>query len=84
MSDAFLGEVRAMPYENVPVGWAACNGALVEPNSNAALFSLIGYTYGGGRGGNTQFALPNIPPLAGKEGTLQYCIAIQGTYPQRP
>ncbi len=82
MSDAFVGEVRAMPYGFVPSGWALCNGALLDSASSAALFSLLRYRYGGD--GRTQFALPNIPPLAGKEGTLQYCIALQGRYPPRP
>ena len=81
MGDAFLGEVRAMPYEYVPQGWAPCNGQLMQPSSNPALFSLLGDIYGGD--GKTSFALPNIPPLQGKQGTLQYCIAVQGTYPPR-
>ena len=82
MIDAIIGEVRAMPYEFVPTGWAPCNGALLHVDGNAALFSLLGDTYGGD--GKTTFALPKIPPLAGKEGTLQYCIAVQGTFPLRP
>ena len=81
MGDAFLGEVRAMPYEYVPQGWAPCSGQLMQPSSNPALFSLLGDNYGGD--GTTSFALPNIPPLQGKEGTLQYFIAITGVFPPR-
>ena len=70
-----------MPYEYAPQGWAPCSGQLLPVASNAALFSLLGFTYGGD--GRSTFALPNIPPLQGKEGTLQYCIAIQGAFPPR-
>jgi microcystin-dependent protein len=81
MSEAFLGEVRAMPYLYAPDGWAPCQGQVMQIATNAALYSLIGNIYGGSA--PTTFALPNIPPFAGKEGTLQYCIAIQGIYPPR-
>lgn len=79
--DAFVGEVRAMPYGFVPTGWAQCQGQLMQISANAALYSLLGITYGGD--GTTTFALPNIPPLQGKTGSLQYCIATTGVYPQR-
>ncbi|HVG80773.1 MAG TPA: tail fiber protein [Methylomirabilota bacterium] len=81
MAEQYIGEVRAMPFGFVPQGWAACSGQLLQPSSNAALFALLGYTYGGD--GATTFALPNIPPLQGKQGSLQYCIAIQGLFPPR-
>jgi microcystin-dependent protein len=81
MANAFIGEVRAMPYEFVPQGWAPCQGQLLQPSSNPALFSLLGTTYGGD--GKTTFALPTLPPLQGKEGTLQYCIAVTGVFPPR-
>ena len=58
MGDAFLGEVRAMPYDYVPQGWAPCSGQLLQPASNTALFSLIGFTYGGD--GKTTFAVPDL------------------------
>jgi microcystin-dependent protein len=81
MADAFLGEVRAFPYLFAPQGWAPCQGQLMQAATNTALYSLIGNTYGGTA--PTSFALPNIPPFAGKEGTLQYCIAILGVFPPR-
>jgi microcystin-dependent protein len=82
MSDAFLGEVRAMPYGFVPQGWAACQGQLLPLSQNVALFSLLGTAYGGD--GRIDFALPALPPLQGQGGSLQYCISIQGIFPQRP
>lgn len=81
MGDAFIGEVRAMPFGFVPQGWAACQGQLMTVPSNAALFSLIGFTYGGDQ--QTVFALPNLPPLESKSGSLQYCIAVTGMFPPR-
>lgn len=56
--DPFLGEIKAVGFNYAPQGWALCNGALLNVNSNAALFSLLGATYGGN--GTTTFALPNL------------------------
>lgn len=81
MGDVFVGEVRAMPFGFVPQGWAACSGQLLQVSGNTALFSLLGFTYGGN--GATAFALPNIAPLESKQGLLQYCIATLGNYPPR-
>jgi microcystin-dependent protein len=82
MSDIFLGEVRAMPFGFAPRGWAPCEGQLVPIARNRALFTLIQATYGGD--GRSNFGLPKLAPLAAKTGTLQYCIATEGTWPQRP
>jgi|GEM_PF-2760927 len=78
----FIGEVRAMPFGFAPPGWMACKGQLLPIGSNTALFSLLQITYGGD--GETDFGLPHLPPLAAETGTLQYCIAVAGTYPGRP
>lgn len=82
MSDAFVGEVRAMPFNFAPSGWAFCQGQLIQLSQNMALFSLLGTTYGGD--GRSTFALPTLDPLPGQCGTLNYCIALQGIFPQRP
>jgi microcystin-dependent protein len=80
MSDAYLGDVRAMSFDFVPHGWAACNGQLVPLAQNQALFSLLGTTYGGD--GQTTFALPALPGVPAQGGAeLTYCIAMQGYYP---
>jgi microcystin-dependent protein len=52
-----LGDIRWIAATTVPSGWAACDGSLVSIASNAALFSLLGTTYGGD--GTTTFALPD-------------------------
>lgn len=58
MSDYFLGEIKLLPYEWPPKGWALCAGQLLSIASNQALFSLIGTTYGGN--GTTTFGLPDL------------------------
>ncbi len=58
MSEQFLGEIRIVSFNYPPKGWAFCNGQLLSIQQNAALFSLLGTTYGGN--GQTNFALPNL------------------------
>jgi microcystin-dependent protein len=58
MSDQFLGEIRAFPFNFAPLGWAMCNGQIMSLAQNTALFSLLGTTYGGD--GRSTFALPNL------------------------
>jgi len=58
MSDQFLGELRAFGFNFAPKGWGFCNGQLLSIQQNAALFSLLGTTYGGN--GVTTFQLPNL------------------------
>lgn len=57
MAEPFLSEIRIMPFEFAPKGWALCNGQLLPINQNQALFSLLGTTFGGN--GQTNFALPD-------------------------
>lgn len=54
----YLGEIMLVPFGYAPQGWALCNGQLLPINSNQALFSLLGTTYGGN--GVTTFALPDL------------------------
>ncbi len=58
MSEPFLGELRLVPYNFAPRGWAACNGQVLSIAQNTALFSLLGTTYGGN--GTTTFNLPDL------------------------
>lgn len=58
MTDPFLAEVRIFGGTFAPYGWALCNGQLMPISQNAALFSLLGTTYGGD--GRSTFALPNL------------------------
>lgn len=54
----FLGEIRMFAGTFPPRGWAFCEGQLLPINTNQALFSLLGTTYGGD--GRTTFALPDF------------------------
>ncbi|MEL6567046.1 MAG: tail fiber protein [Pseudomonadota bacterium] len=45
--DAFIGEIRIMPYTYCPRNWTATNGQELPIAQNQALFSLMGSTYGG-------------------------------------
>lgn len=56
--DPFVGEIRLFPWEWPPRGWLLCAGQLMSIQQNAALFSLLGTTYGGN--GITTFALPDL------------------------
>lgn len=58
MSTPYLAEIRIFTFNFAPKGWAMCNGQLMAINQNAAVFSLLGTTYGGN--GTTTFALPNL------------------------
>jgi microcystin-dependent protein len=77
--DVFLGSLLLVPYNFVPVGWALCNGQILQISQNTALFSLIGTTFGGD--GVTTFALPDHRTQA--PNGLTWIIAVQGIFPSR-
>lgn len=56
--ESYVGEIRLLPYNFAPVGWADCNGQLISISENETLFMLLGTTYGGD-GVNT-FGLPDL------------------------
>lgn len=56
--DPLLGQIIMFGGNFAPRGWALCDGQLIAISSNAALFSLLGTTYGGD--GRTTFALPDL------------------------
>jgi microcystin-dependent protein len=58
MSDPFVAEIRAFPFNFAPRGWAWCDGQILPLSQNTALFSLLGTTYGGD--GKSTFALPDL------------------------
>lgn len=66
--DPFVAEIRILPFNFAPRGWAQCNGQLLPISQNTALFSLLGTTYGGD--GRSTFALPdmqgNVPMQPGQ------------------
>ena len=56
--EAFIGEIKLFAGNFAPRDWAFCNGQLLQISQNAALFSILGTTYGGD--GITTFALPDL------------------------
>lgn len=60
LSDGELvGSVAAFSGSTLPSGWLLCDGSAVSRETYAALFSVIGATYGAGDG-STTFNLPNL------------------------
>ncbi len=55
----FIGQVAASALASAPRGWLTCDGAAVSRTTYAALFALIGTTYGAGNG-TTTFNLPDL------------------------
>ena len=74
----FVGQVQTFAFSFAPQGWAPCNGQLLQITQHAALFNLIGTTYGGD--GQATFALPNLKPMA--TGGPNFFIALAGSFPQ--
>jgi microcystin-dependent protein len=60
MDEPFLGMIIPWPIGFAPMGWMFCSGQSLNVSQYSALFSLLGYTYGGS--GNTF----NLPDLRGR------------------
>jgi len=60
--DPFVAEIRIVPFNFPPKGWAFCDGQLMPISQNTALFSLVGTFYGGD--GKSTFALPNFQGMS--------------------
>lgn len=59
MGEITLGEIRLFPYPNqVPTGWMACEGQILQVQQYQALFALLYNRFGGN--GTTTFALPDL------------------------
>jgi microcystin-dependent protein len=81
-NEPFLGEIAVFGFNFCPTGWAALNGQLFNISQNAALFSLLGTTYGGD--GKSTFAVPKARPILTATGVaLTQCIALEGIFPPR-
>lgn len=78
MQDPLVGQIALYAFSFAPNGWLPCQGQVLPISQNTALYSVIGAAYGGD--GKTTFALPDLRDVTPKG--LQYCIALQGVYPQ--
>ncbi len=58
MADPFIGEIRAFAFNYAPLGWATCDGQIMQIQQNSALYSLLGVAFGGD--GKINFCLPNL------------------------
>lgn len=58
MSEPFLGQISIFAGTFAPRGWALCDGQLLSISQNAALFSILGTSFGGN--GQSNFALPDL------------------------
>lgn len=58
MADAFIGEIRMLPYTFAPVGWLACDGQQYNIQQFTPLYAVIGTIYGGD--GSRYFQVPNL------------------------
>lgn len=56
--EGYMAEIRMFAPDFAPRTWAFCNGQIMPINTNQALFSLLGTTFGGN--GVTTFALPDF------------------------
>lgn len=56
--DAFIGEIRMLPYTFAPDGWLLCAGGSYSIREYQTLYAVIGTIYGGD--GQTTFKVPNL------------------------
>jgi microcystin-dependent protein len=57
--DAYIGEIRLLPYVFAPQGWLACDGSIYSARNYQALYSVIGNYFGGSVSQST-FAVPDL------------------------
>lgn len=53
------GAVVSFAGSSAPTGWLICNGAAISRSTYAALFAILGTTFGAGDG-STTFSLPDL------------------------
>jgi microcystin-dependent protein len=56
--EPFIAQIMLLGFNFAAKGWALCAGQIMSINSNQALFSILGTTYGGN--GVQTFALPDL------------------------
>ena len=59
--DEMIGIIKIFAGNFAPRGWMFCQGQELPVQQYAALYSILGTTYGGN--GQTTFALPDLPRL---------------------
>ncbi|MFD1887159.1 InlB B-repeat-containing protein [Paenibacillus wenxiniae] len=79
-AEPYIGEIQLFPYGFAPDGWMFAAGQILTIQSNTALYSTMGTSYGGD--GRTNFAIPNLTGLPVPDG-MAYYIATTGIFPPR-
>ncbi len=78
----YIGQICLFPWDWAPVGWAKCDGQMLDIATHQALFALVGTEFGGD--GRTNFALPDLSDIRSKTGgKVDYYICLQGVFPSR-
>ncbi|MEL7564049.1 MAG: tail fiber protein [Dehalobacterium sp.] len=54
----FLGEIRLIVYDDIPVGWMKCEGQFLDINKYPKLYMMIGTKFG--QNGKFTFALLDL------------------------
>jgi microcystin-dependent protein len=76
IQEYFLGQINLWASNDVPKGWAKCDGTWLKSTENMALYSMLSHFFGGD---DEHFALPDFSKKAPKG--YHYIIALQGIYP---
>jgi microcystin-dependent protein len=71
------GSLMMWPAAAAPTGWLLCNGSAVSRTAYAALFAIIGTTYGIGDG-STTFNLPNYTNRVPVGAAGLYALGVTG------
>jgi microcystin-dependent protein len=79
--ESYIASVAQFAGNFAPKGWARCDGQLLDIQHNAALFSLLGTTYGGD--GIRNFALPKMNEATQYQEKPIWCICLYGIFPPR-
>src|SRR5258707_6709164 len=58
MSEPYMSQIEMFGFDYAPKNWALCAGQILPIQQYAALFSLLGTTYGGN--GIQTFGLPDL------------------------
>ena len=58
MIEAYLGQIILVGFNHAPTGWVRCDGQLLNIRDHAALYALLGTTWGGD--GVHTFAVPDL------------------------
>jgi microcystin-dependent protein len=91
--ETYIGMIAQFPYNRTLVQWLACNGQLLEASNHQALFSLLGFQFGGD--GHSRFAVPDLRPkdehgnpihlnvgdMYNGKPYIPYYICVEGLYP---